>query len=78
MLSYLFDDDMMHVFLLVSNNIYRFNFHRQSISHELIEKKENEVLIEFLNYYKIDPREIHKKNLSIFIGGLNLGDDQTT
>lgn len=41
LLSYLFDDDMMHVFLFLSNNIYRFNFHRQSISYELTEKKEN-------------------------------------
>lgn len=71
LLSYLFDDDMMHIFLFSVNNIYRFNFHRQSITYELNEKKENEVLVEFFKHYKINPKNMHQGSLLVIVASLN-------
>jgi hypothetical protein len=39
LVSYLFDDDMMHLFYFLGYNIYKFSFHKHSLAFELKENR---------------------------------------
>ena len=65
----LFEDGMLHAYLLTGEGIFRSVLHLQTIIYEL-ECKENKLVGEYLNHYKINLEDIEPFNLHCFVGSL--------
>jgi hypothetical protein len=65
----LFEDGMLHGYLLTGEGIFRSVLHLQTIMYEL-ECKENKLVGEYLNHYKINLEDIEPFNLRFYVGSL--------